>query len=156
MSLTDEQLDALVPTEVFGWALGIGGMKDALREYARAVAEAAVRAEREGQEPVAWRFGNTDTVRLSKPVTPYIDSWIPLYTTPPAAHVPDQWLPILEAVMREMPRGSGRNGNAPGHGHDVPGIWDSDNGDLAGKPCAWCLAWNTARAMIAASKQEGA
>ncbi len=33
------------------------------------------------------------------------------------------------------------DGNAPGHSHEVPGVWDSDNGDLAGKPCAWCAVW---------------
>lgn len=33
------------------------------------------------------------------------------------------------------------DGNAPGHAHEVPGVWDSDNGDLAGKPCAWCAMW---------------
>jgi hypothetical protein len=46
---------------------------------------------------------------------------------------------ILEAVFREMDEDDG--GNAPGHGHEVPGIWDSDNGAKAGKPCAWCLTW---------------
>ncbi len=33
------------------------------------------------------------------------------------------------------------DGNAPGHCHEVPGVWDSDNGELAGKPCAWCTVW---------------
>ena len=33
------------------------------------------------------------------------------------------------------------DGNAPGHAHEVPGVWDSDNGELAGKPCAWCAVW---------------
>jgi hypothetical protein len=33
------------------------------------------------------------------------------------------------------------DGNAPGHCHEVPGVWDSDNGELAGKPCAWCAVW---------------
>lgn len=47
---------------------------------------------------------------------------------------------ILEAVRRELDRGN-QDGNAPGHGHEVPGIWDSDNGARAGKPCAWCLTW---------------
>ena len=45
---------------------------------------------------------------------------------------------ILEAVRRELDEG---DGNAPGHGHRVVGIWDEDNGDKAGKPCAWCLTW---------------
>jgi hypothetical protein len=33
------------------------------------------------------------------------------------------------------------DGNAPGHAHEVPGVWDSDNDELAGKPCAWCAVW---------------
>jgi len=39
---------------------------------------------------------------------------------------------------------------APGHDHDVPGIWDADNGpDKAGKPCDWCEKWERARAVLA-------
>jgi hypothetical protein len=33
------------------------------------------------------------------------------------------------------------DGNAPGHGHSVPGVWDSDNGAKAGTRCEWCAAW---------------
>ncbi len=40
-------------------------------------------------------------------------------------------------------------GDAPGHSHDVRGIWDSDNGDLAGKPCEWCAAWTSLRDALA-------
>lgn len=48
---------------------------------------------------------------------------------------------ILEAVYREMDNGDD-DGNAPGHAHRRPGIWDSDNEPgIAGKPCAWCLTW---------------
>jgi hypothetical protein len=70
-------------------------------------------------------------------------------------------LAILEAVRRELDRQTNR-GNAPGHGHEVPGIWDYDNGQLAGLPCAWCLTWkkftalidrDRARALTAASKE---
>ena len=35
------------------------------------------------------------------------------------------------------------------HDHTIPGIWDSDNGDLAGKPCEWCAQLNAARAYLA-------
>ena len=38
-----------------------------------------------------------------------------------------------------------RDKNSPGHGHDRDGIWDDDNGDLAGKPCDWCAQWKRAR-----------
>lgn len=40
------------------------------------------------------------------------------------------------------------DGNAPGHCHEVPGVWDSDNGKKAGKPCAWCALWAEAKASI--------
>ena len=36
---------------------------------------------------------------------------------------------------------------APGHCHTVPGIWDSDNGILAGQPCALCAIWRKAETM---------
>jgi hypothetical protein len=63
------------------------------------------------------------------------------------------WRKLLEAVVREFPHnmGRGNNGNAPGHCHSRPGIWDDDNGALAGKPCAWCIAWNGAADAIAAA-----
>jgi len=37
-----------------------------------------------------------------------------------------------------------RRGNAPGHGHDVTGVWGSDNGILAGQKCAECALWSEA------------
>jgi hypothetical protein len=37
-----------------------------------------------------------------------------------------------------------RNGNAPGHSHRVAGVWDIDNGELAGKKCSWCELWQEA------------
>lgn len=62
-----------------------------------------------------------------------------------------EWKSLLEAVLREMPGDDG-DGNAPGHAHEVPGVWDSDNRpEIAGKPCAWCLAWNAAKAALAAA-----
>lgn len=33
------------------------------------------------------------------------------------------------------------HGNSPGHGHAVPGVWDDDNGDMAGQPCEQCAEW---------------
>lgn len=38
--------------------------------------------------------------------------------------------------------------DAPGHSHYIAGIWDADNGDLAGKPCEWCAEWAKARAAL--------
>jgi chemotaxis protein histidine kinase CheA len=37
-----------------------------------------------------------------------------------------------------------RDGNAPGHSHRTPGVWDIDNGELAGKKCSWCELWQEA------------
>lgn len=59
-------------------------------------------------------------------------------------------LSALKALMAELLEQLGErdegDGNAPGHSHDIPGVWDSDNGKLAGKPCAWCAVWNKAKA----------
>lgn len=69
------------------------------------------------------------------------------------------WSGILEAVIREsvmdqrqgmFPEVWTEPENAPGHAHTEVGIWDDDNGDPAGHPCAWCLAWNGARKALAA------
>lgn len=65
------------------------------------------------------------------------------------------WRDLLAAVVREVEDGDyGQpwrgTENAPGHAHDVPGVWDTDNGSKAGKPCAWCMTWNRARAALAA------
>ena len=65
----------------------------------------------------------------------------------------ESWQSILEAVMREMPHHGRGDGNAPGHGHAIPGIWDKDNGELAGKECAWCKTWSAARAAIESHNQ---
>lgn len=54
---------------------------------------------------------------------------------------------ILSAVVRELGDDED-DGNAPGHGHSVPGVWDSDNGAKAGTICAWCKAWSLAKAAI--------
>lgn len=59
---------------------------------------------------------------------------------------------ILAAVVGELQREDGEyTGNAPGHGHEVPGVWDSDTGALAGEPCAWCWTWKLAREAIGAA-----
>lgn len=37
----------------------------------------------------------------------------------------------------------------PGHDHDVPGVWDSDNAPgIAGTRCEWCGQWERARALL--------
>jgi hypothetical protein len=53
---------------------------------------------------------------------------------------------LVADVVTQHPRPS-RRGDAPGHCHLIPGIWDSDNGDKAGTECGWCKVWNAAIAM---------
>lgn len=62
-----------------------------------------------------------------------------------------------EAAMRELlvglveiwdKKARGRAGS-PNHAHNIPGIWDSDNGELANKPCAECALYDKARAIAA-------
>lgn len=55
-------------------------------------------------------------------------------------------LAALQHIFSEIDDGDG----APGHSHDVPGIWDSDNATgVAGTACEWCAQWEAARAAIA-------
>ncbi|MBW7896555.1 MAG: hypothetical protein H3C27_15715 [Opitutaceae bacterium] len=56
---------------------------------------------------------------------------------------------LMRAVVEHFRRDGDGLVDAPGHCHDVPGAWDSDNGALAGKPCAWCALW---KEVIAGSK----
>lgn len=51
---------------------------------------------------------------------------------------------IVCAVVREIPHRNMSRGNAPGHGHSIAGVWDEDNGALAGSECAWCKTWYAA------------
>lgn len=43
---------------------------------------------------------------------------------------------------------SHREYGSPNHSHSVPGVWDSDNGELANKPCAECALYDEARRII--------
>ncbi|MDD0974847.1 hypothetical protein [Pseudomonas fontis] len=55
---------------------------------------------------------------------------------------------VMSAVVNEIHGAHiSRSGNAPGHCHSIPGVWDADNGAKAGKECAWCKVWNYAVAM---------
>jgi hypothetical protein len=40
------------------------------------------------------------------------------------------------------------DGNAPGHCHDKPGVWDLDNGKLANQPCEWCATWKRVNGLL--------
>ncbi len=57
----------------------------------------------------------------------------------------------LRAIFYKMDRKNG----APGHLHDVPGIWDADNAPgVAGTRCEWCAQWEAARTAIAKAAGE--
>jgi len=38
--------------------------------------------------------------------------------------------------------------NAPGHAHKFPGVWDSDNGPRASRPCRLCHALARVRRLL--------
>jgi hypothetical protein len=53
-------------------------------------------------------------------------------------------------ILSALEEGKGRlgaGGNAPGHCHAVPGVWDRGNGERSGTTCGWCRIWNAAQAM---------
>lgn len=54
---------------------------------------------------------------------------------------------VITCVVSEIPNHTSRNGNAPGHCHAIPGVWDQGNGAKSGTECAWCKVWNAATAM---------
>lgn len=60
----------------------------------------------------------------------------------------DEAMEALALIINRHPKHH-RDGNAPGHGHKVAGVWDDDNGDKAGTPCEWCGVWNGAAAVVA-------
>lgn len=60
---------------------------------------------------------------------------------------------ILRALVRQLDEDGNRDGDAPGHSHSRRGIWDGDNGTLAGKPCAWCALWDKAKAVSMSSAE---
>lgn len=54
---------------------------------------------------------------------------------------------VLAALIHEMPS-PGWDGNAPGHCHQVPGVWDDDNGTRSGTECRLCYAYARAVAIV--------
>lgn len=59
----------------------------------------------------------------------------------------NEWKALLRAVIEQHPDDDDEE-QAPGHCHDVPGIWDDDNGSKSGKQCLWCATWNAAKAAL--------
>lgn len=62
----------------------------------------------------------------------------------------DEVFSVFSILIDEMDKRHHSDGNAPGHAHEIPGVWDRDNGPMAGKPCAWCAVWNKAKELRAA------
>lgn len=119
----------------------------------------AYRINKATREVIEWtRWHECEPRRLSDPLA-FTDpddmiprEWRPLYAAPTAPSE-DALRDVLTAVFREIEaEDDDGDGNAPGHGHAIPGIWDSDNGELAGKPCAWCALWNKAKGMLSTPK----
>ena len=65
----------------------------------------------------------------------------------------DELLSVFQLVIKEMEHRDRNNGNAPGHAHKIPGVWDIDNGALAGKSCAWCATWAKAKELATKAKE---
>ena len=65
----------------------------------------------------------------------------------------DKYRSHVKLIISENAR-KGSRGNAPGHGHTIKGIWDSDNGSKAGKTCAWCAIWHDAVETDAAKESK--
>lgn len=61
---------------------------------------------------------------------------------------------LLAKLIADMDEGHRRQIGSPHHAHSIAGIWDSDNGVRAGKPCEQCAMWNEARALVAAMNAE--
>lgn len=52
---------------------------------------------------------------------------------------------VDETIKHQPPPGYRATGNAPGHAHRRPGIWDPGNApEIENKPCSLCAAWNRA------------
>lgn len=54
---------------------------------------------------------------------------------------------ILNELLEQIGDSDRGDGNAPGHCHEIPGVWDRDNGNKAGKQCAWCALWAETKRM---------
>lgn len=66
----------------------------------------------------------------------------------------DNALSVLAAIVEHMPYRDKGDGNAPGHAHKVPGVWDYNGGPMDGRKCDWCKAWADATAIVLEAKEE--
>lgn len=124
-------------------------------------------------KPVAWQWLDTSNFRKNIPSTAIKEHWNPLYSAATVAElraevaenesVINVWRRRCEAAERRVGElenllgawyaedsSYGTRLQAPGHHHQVPGIWDSDNGPIAGKPCAKCALWQQIRSITGA------
>lgn len=71
------------------------------------------------------------------------------------ANVPGELREILQGLIAIADKKLNGRAGSPNHRHDIPGVWDSDNGELAGKPCAECAIYDAARALLSAPSPAG-
>lgn len=64
---------------------------------------------------------------------------------------------LVEALRGIIDHFDCSHGNAPGHDHLIPGVWDKDvsNGAKGGTKCGWCDQWNEARAALSQAGGAG-
>ncbi|UBM23319.1 ead/Ea22-like family protein [Pseudomonas sp. p1(2021b)] len=61
---------------------------------------------------------------------------------------------LVLSALEESNGRPGSGGNAPGHCHEVPGVWDRGNGDRSGTQCGWCRIWSAAQAMAKEARHD--
>jgi len=75
------------------------------------------------------------------------------YSDPvPAPAVPATCKISLQVDIREMLQWLIDQRGKHGHNHKQSGIWDDDNGAMAGKPCEDCAMYDRARALLQSAK----
>lgn len=72
----------------------------------------------------------------------------------PAPAVPATCNDSLQVDIREMLQWLIDQRGKHGHNHKQSGIWDDDNGAMAGKPCEACAMYDKARALLQSAPQS--
>jgi len=119
----------------------------------RAEAAEAELAKLRKQEPIKYLYRVTDCfghdVLRDDPKGATILETIPLFAAPvPAPAVPATCKISLQVDIREMLQWLIDQRGKHGHNHKQSGIWDDDNGAMAGKPCEACAMYDKARALL--------
>jgi len=125
---------------------------------ARAEAAEAELAKLREQKPVAWINLNKWTPSNGpRCVTPeeyekeleLLTKLTAVYAAPvPAPAVPATCNDNLQVDIREMLQWLIDQRGKHSHNHKQSGIWDDDNGAMAGKPCKACAMYDKARALL--------